>query len=269
MKFLINLALTLILLTYLLVPKNSYSQKKGDGLAAAAVVGAVGAIGTAIAAAASIEDAKESMERYMVEWILASKDHSKKTTFDLSMIGWEASKREDLNRVSVVGFSYDEGLGWKNVILLVLSPGWINEYGVDFKKVSVYEINKDKFSKLLLAYLNLSKSLDEVEIENLESIPVTTNKSKTRAPIYLISGISTSGIEFENKGGQKFIFQFNQLGNGDDTHTVIDVDEDFKIDFNEGNLNIYFKETKDIIKLKRSFLLEVIKKFWEDKIPIR
>lgn len=139
-----------------ILPNYSNGQKKGDAgvIAAAAVVG--GAIG-AIAAASSVELAKEAMERNMVEWVLSKKDHSKKTTFDLSLMKWEASKKEDLSKVSVVGFKYTEKKEGHLVLLNICSPGWWNDYGVDFSRVKVYEINKINWTKILIAYLNLSK----------------------------------------------------------------------------------------------------------------
>lgn len=262
------LALNFIVFIQLSTPSQVFSQKKEKDAAVAVAGAAVGIIGTAIAAAASAEAAKEATERFMVEWVLSNKDHSNAKAFELSMISWEASKKEDLNKISVIGFSYYEGANWKNILLMVCSPGWVNEFGVDFTKVMVYEIDKAKLSKILLAYLNLCKPLDEKEIISLDNIPVMINKTKSTAPIYLIKSITNTEIEFQNKGGQNFKFKYNENLLGDDTHTIIDLNQEFKIDFNEGSLNIFFKESKELVKIRRDFLLELIKNVWFDKIPV-
>ena len=41
------------------------------------------------------------------------------------------------------------------------------------------------------------------------------------------------------------------------SHIFKDFDENFKIGFHEGNLNIFLRGTRDLITLKRSFIVDL------------
>ena len=47
-----------------------------------------------------------------------------------------------------------------------------------------------------------------------------------------------------------------------------DIDDEYKLDFNEGNLGIYLKATGDLIRLRRDFIVDVTRIVFADKIPM-
>jgi hypothetical protein len=267
MKNISNILLSLVLL----FPQFTHSQKKSDAVAIAAVTGA--AIGIGLAMSSSVASVKEAVERNMVEWVLDNKNHSNKTSFNLSLIRWEATKKEDLNNVSVLGFIYTVwGEKYSNYVLLnVCSQGWLNDYGVDFSKVKVYEIDKNNWSKIMLAYMNLSKENYKFNITDIENIPVirnNKNKENSTIPLYHIKAINNTGILFQVQDNNvDFKFNFDEILTRSNTHTVIDIDEEYKLDFNEGNLGIYLKATGDLISLRRDFIVDITRIVFADKIP--
>jgi len=264
--------LLLVLVALFSKPSIVYSQKNNTAaIAAGAIIGGA-AIG--LLAANSVESAKESMERNMVEWVLGNKNHSNKTSFNLSLLKWEVTKKEDLNNVSVIGFIYTVwGDKYSNYVLLnVCSRGWYNDYGVDFSKVKVYEIDKNKWSKILLAYMNLSKDPNNEVISDIEKIPVIINNKKkenSSTTLYNIKSINNTGIYFQDQNNNlEYKFSFDGILTGSGTHTVIDIDDEYKLDFNEGNLGIYLKATGDLIRLRRDFIVDVTRIVFADKIPM-
>jgi hypothetical protein len=265
MKFYLLILATFL---YLVTPYKSYAQKKNnDGAIIAAAAGAAAIVGLAVAG--SIESIKEGMERNMVEWILENKNLSIKKGFELKLVKWEATKKEDLSNVSVIAYKYTEKGKAPIILLNSCSPGWINENGINFQFVGVYEITPEYWAKMLLNYLNLAKKDEVGEIKNIESIPVVDNREKQKSTsIYNLQSVTSRYFEFEDENRDKTKFEFNKLISGD-YHIANDFDDNFKIDFNEGNMNLFLNSTKDLIRIKRDFIIDITRAVYFDKLPVK
>ena len=259
-----------VIFVNLLMPSKVIAQSNKSGSGGAVGAAIVGAAVAGVIIAMEVEAYKEAFERNMTEWVFKNKDFSKKMEFELKLIKWEATKKADLSMVSVIGFKYTKKDEESSILLAACSPGWTNEYGVDFTKVHVYEIDKNYWGKIILTYLNLAK-IDSLEsIVDIEKIPVYYKRGQIKyVPIFNLSSINLNNLEFEvfdNNYLSRYQFVYNRKVNGEfangDLHTAIDFDGDFKVDFNEGNLNLFLKKTGDLIKLKRDLILEITKTFF-------
>jgi hypothetical protein len=262
MKFKILLFISFF---YLLSPNHLAAQKKSD--AGSVIAAAAGAAVVGLFIAGSIESIQERMERNMVEWILENKNMSSKIGFELKLLKWEATKKEDLSNVSVVAYKYTERGKTPIVLLNACSPGWINDNGINFQYVGVYEISPEYWSKMLLNYLNLAKKAELEDVKSIEVIPVIDTKGKPKnTPIYNLLNITSRYFEFVDENRDKTKFEFNILVNGD-YHIVNKFDDQFTIDFNEGNMNIFLASTKDLIRIKRDFIIDITRALYHSKIP--
>ena len=259
-----------VIFVNLLMPSKVIAQSNKSGSGGAVGAAIVGAAVAGVIIAMEVEAYKEAFERNMTEWVFKNKDFSKKMEFELKLIKWEATKKADLSMVSVIGFKFTKKDEESAILLAACSPGWTNEYGVDFTKVHVYEIDKNYWGKIILTYLNLAK-IDSLEsIVDIEKIPVYYKKDQIKyVPIFNLSSVNLNALYFEvndDNMNNTYQFNFNRKVNGatanGDLHTAIDFDENFKIDFNEGNLNLFLKKTGDLIKLKRDLILEINKTFY-------
>lgn len=243
----------LLLLNALCITSKAQSN---IGTAAAAVVTA----GATIASAAIAYDRiVESCEREMVEWVLQNKNLDKKDKFELSLFSFDATKKSELSNVRVIPFYFKRKGKPKEILLNVLSPNWVNENGLKYTKTRVYTIDKNYFRKLMQAYINLAKPNDLKYQINIDSIPTTGFLFKDKLDDFSkIVNISKNLIEFENS--HVFTFEKNISG---DIHIIEDFDEDFMIDFNEGHLNLFIKQTGELIKIKRDFLTSMCLEFFK------
>ena len=271
----------LILILIIFSISKSYSQKEEIiGAGAAAVAGAIGI-------KLAIDIIKEQFEHEAVEWVL-SNDSSKK--FNLKLMSFDATKLDNLNSVSAIPFIVRKP-DPKNsyVLIFVLSPGWYNEYGVDFTFVQPLTFNLERWEKLMLKYLNLSSNVSFDDINYIPSYKeILYNKARESKlseidnnfilnqskgyeytgidiPLSEINNINNNVIVFKstNYGNKKLVYPLIDYLDGD-THFVTDLDDDLLIDFNEKNFNIFIKKTKDLFRLKRSILVDITKGLYED-----
>ena len=95
--------------------------------------------------------------------------------------------------------------------------------------------------------MNLSKDPNNEVIKDIEKIPVIVNNKKkenSSTTLYNIRSINNTGIYFQDQNNNlEYKFSFDEILTGSGTHTVIDIDDEYKLDFNEGNLGIYLKAT--------------------------
>jgi hypothetical protein len=94
------------------------------------------------------------------------------------------------------------------------------------------------------------------------------NKENSAIPLYNIKAINNTGIFFQEQDNNvEYKFNFDEILTRSNTHTVIDIDEEYKLDFNEGNLGIYLKATGDLISLRRDFIVDITRIVFADRIP--
>lgn len=241
----------------ILIPKAKAQNNNNAMIAATALT----VIGTGLLLEHEINKYRESFEREIVEWVLANKNFENKVEFDLELIKWEVTKKEDFNSVSIMGFKYIQINSEKKVILAICSPGWVNQYGTDYSKIKIVEIDKNKWDIILKAFLNLSRRNDIKTPVSLESIPVESSSLLSKKvklsneSIQNLESIDEKSLEFPS--GK---YKFEPMGG--DMHIVQDLDKDFMIDFNEGSINLFLKSTKELVKIKRSFILDVNRIFY-------
>lgn len=243
-------------------PQKSSAQIKKAiplAIASAAIAGVI--------YASNVEAVKGSLERQMVEWLLRNKKYNGKQYFDLKILFWNAAKREDLSTVSMAVFSYTEYGKLPVIYLNILSPGWLNDFGIDFTKVKIVEIDQEKWSSIIIKYLNLARKLNMPEITDFESITTYDRKGKLHMmPFYSLQGITATGVDFSDElEYTKFYFDENY---GPDTHAIDDLDQNFMIDLNSGDLKIYVKETFDLISIRKAVIVEITRVLFANKIPV-
>jgi hypothetical protein len=236
-------------------PRTTAQNNGGSVMA-----GALAVIGTGLLLENEVHNYREAFERRATQWVLSNKDFENKVEFDLDLIKWEIARKEDFNDVSLMGFKYVQNHKQKEIIITVCSPGWINQYGTDFSKIKYFEIDEKKWDMLFTAFLNLSKRNDINTPLSLESIPVESsaflskNIKLSTEKIENLQSVNSNSVDFT--GGK---YKYEPLGGN--THIVQDFDKDFMIDFNEGSMNLFIKSTKELVKVKRSFLQEANKIF--------
>jgi hypothetical protein len=214
-----------------------------------------GAILSGILIANSVENVREGLEKKMIGYVLEHKEFSKKVAFELKLIKWDVTKKEDLNNVSIIGYSYNE-VGANPVILLnTCSSGWVNEYGINFSKVDVIEIDKKYWEKIMLEFLNISKTDPEL-ITSTDRIPVSLKKGKTSyTSLKNLVSITSNYLEFRDS--ENGLSRFNFINFSNDIRIAKDFDEKIKILFHEGNMNFLLRGSGDLVEIKRNFLLDI------------
>ena len=140
----------------------------------------------------------------------------------------------------------------------------MNENGVSFSRINVVELNKESWGKILRTYLNLAKIDGIKDSIELSTIPVEMEKTlfskkeeiKTVDIKFLKNILDGEMIFGDGKSSFRFYYKNNLDG---DKHIVKDVDENFICDFNESSMNLYYKGTHDLVRIKRSFILDITK----------
>ena len=239
----------LFLIIILLVPKQSKAQ---DG--AAAAVGAAAVVGAVVGGLAARENIKEQAELKATEWILTNKPDLK--SFYVSTLDFNSKKARDMSSVSVITFMLQEFTinrdaytskgtlirgakkyngGDKYVLYAFTSKGWVNQYGVDYSKIRWYLYNPNEWLDLITEYAKVASGIEDDAL---------INKSLRNGKLV------SSGIKVE----RKLEIPFNFI-NGD-MYLVSDYSEKMKLIYNERSLGIFLKETRDLVQLKRSALVD-------------
>ena len=230
MKTIFNYLLTPLFILIILLPKNAVSQDN-DALWGALAVGA--------AAAIAIEDNKEMLEAVASNYIFAN--HPEYDEFRLSTIGWgDGSKRiSDKGMMRLYPFAVTElknNIETKNrkLLLLFASPGWVNEYGVDYTKLSWEMWTDEEWNKLLCIFSNFNSPINMPIESNL--VPVF---KKAGSREYSSNEINTFEFDLES------YFISNSKGSF----------YEYKRDENNSNESIQnLKFTKDGWKLKNKVI---------------
>ena len=245
-----------MLVSTLFSPKINAQDTKDVAIAAG-----VGAI-TSLLVINSIEFAKERMENQMLNWILENKQFNNKTIFELKLIKWEANKKEELTSMSAVVFEFKEENKEPIIFIDACANGWINDYGINFSKVKVYEINKEYWGKLMEAYIENAdfgnNDIGKVDLQNI--ITRDSKQNIISQNLNNLSRVDKKSIEFDipKIPGQKSYLQLVTFEEPK-THIVKNFDENFIINIESGGLSLYSKETKNIIYFKNNFVVDITK----------
>tara|TARA_B110000444_G_C18681347_1_gene519896 strand:+ start:20 stop:889 length:870 start_codon:yes stop_codon:yes gene_type:complete len=279
--------LLILLLFSTLLPKNIVAQDN-DAMWGAIAVGA--------AAAIAIEDNNESLERIATDYIFSN--HPEYNEFRLKVIGWgDGAKRiSDKGTVRLCPFELTElknNMITENrkLLLMFASYGWVNEFGLDYTKISWQLWSTKDWNKLLSIYSVLNSPNNIPIIDN--QIPVF-DKYTTKFPInadikkdsseafYVLEKIIEGKKHHYNKlsyiqdtdktsefiGNLKFtklgwklkkktIYPFYQM-DGDD-YIIKDYSESLKIFTNENALGLFLKDEKKQMLIKFSIVNKIHK----------
>ncbi|MGJ8735322.1 hypothetical protein [Zobellia laminariae] len=235
-----------MLLIVLLLSFPKYSNAQNDGAVVAGAVGALVAIGASVAA---VEQMKERAELTATEWLLAN--NPRMTSFSLKTLDFDGKKLKDMSSASLITFKIQEFMpmdqpelnGIKQVLLGFTSHGWINEYGIDFTKVQWFLIDRTEWVKMMVAYVKTAS--DEKNENKVEGL-LTQGKILNR------------GIKVKNKA----VIPFYRLSG--DMYVVVDYSDAMKFIYNERSLGIFLKETRDLVQIKRSSLIEIHEFFFKN-----
>ena len=152
-----------LLVILFFISLNGFSQGKKSDLPTAS---AAGVLGGALTFGALTPIVIEQFEHEAVEWVL-SNDTLRE--FKLKLMQFEATKIDNFNNISAVPFIVQPTrLENSYVLLFVLSPGWWNQYGVEYTKIKPLIINRKLWDDITLKYLNISGL---VQVESLNKIP--------------------------------------------------------------------------------------------------
>lgn len=227
----------LFILVFQFIPNNVKAQN--DGAATAAAIGGLLAIGAGIAA---VEQMKEQAELTATQWILTNQPNM--NSFSLKTLDFDGKKLKDMSAVSVISFKIQEFTpadkpelnGKKQVLLGFTSKGWINEYGINFDKVSWFLIDAKEWMNMMVAYVKVSS--DEKDESKLES---TLKDGR----------VVNKGVKVKSK----LVIPFYKLEG--DMYVVTDYSSDMKLLYNERSLGIFLKSTNDLVQMGRGDLIRI------------
>tara|TARA_B100000795_G_scaffold47369_1_gene31155 strand:+ start:60 stop:788 length:729 start_codon:yes stop_codon:yes gene_type:complete len=238
--------LILILIGIYLVPQNLKAQNNDAAVAAGA--GALVAIGAGIAA---VQQMKEQVELEATQHILSN--FPQYNRFLLKTLDFDGKKLKDISSTSVITFKMREFdidndrkaiLGKRMVLFAFTSNGWINQYGVDFKKIQWHLISSDEWLNMMTSYSKVaSAEKDDAKIKKALIDGEVVNKG-VRAKK------SKDDIDFYKIGG--------------DMYLVTDYSEDFKFVYNERSFGMYLKKTRDLVQIGRNDLIKIHKFIFDD-----
>ena len=267
MKTTFNYLLTPLFILTIFLPKHAMSQDN-DALWGALALGA--------AAAIAIEDNKEMLEAVASNYIFAN--HPEYDEFRLKTIGWgDGAKRiSDKGMMRLYPFAVtklENNIETENrkLLLLFASPGWVNEFGLDYTKLSWELWTVEEWNKLLSIFSDLNSPFNMPSESNL--IPVFKKKGKGYTSSQLNSIEKNSGsifisdskdlfyeyIQDENNSSEsirnlkftkegwklnnKLIYPFYNL-KGDD-YIINDYSESLRVFSNEDALGLFLKKEQD------------------------
>ena len=227
----------LFVLIFQFIPNNVKAQN--DGAVAATAIGGLLAIGAGVAA---VEQMKEQAELTATQWILTNQPNM--NSFSLKTLDFDGKKLKDMSAVSVISFKIQEFTpadkpelnGKKQVLLGFTSKGWINEYGINFDKVSWFLIDAKEWMNMMVSYVKVaSDEKDESKLESTLKDGRVVNKgvkvkSKLAIPFYKLEG---------------------------DMYVVTDYSSDMKLLYNERSLGIFLKSTNDLVQMGRGDLIRI------------
>lgn len=213
---------SLLIILLLLFVTKSYSQKNEGAAVAAGIL--AGALFTGL----TIEAVKETLEQEAVEYIFS--EYPKANAFQIKTSSLDGTKISDLSNVSAVSYEYIDLISSTKYILMAFtSKGWWNDNGVNYNRISWRRFDRDQWNSLIKAFLESTSKNVNITLEQIKN-----------------GKLDDSGF----KSGKEMLVSYPRV-NGD-IYLAKDYDENIKVVFNEKSFNIFLKETRDLVKMKRS-----------------
>ena len=286
----------IFLILLLVFSNNSYSQKDSDVTATVA-----GLIVGAAAVKLAVEQYKERLELLATNHIL--ENYSQYEYFELFSLGLKQYEKtfdpsNIKSHIFVLKPFDQEGNRLKDeykVLVMFMSTGWWNEYGVDFSLLDFKLFGKDEWNSIMTEYLSIAS---DTNIENNKIYPIQyfdryTREFKEYNPDeeydYLLKegnnvveyGVKSDDITFDFgdikikrrdvvidtdredlrstpfRNGQP-ILKFRPKLTGD-TYIVKDFSDEFKVIYNENTLGLFLKSTNELVQYKLFTINEISK----------
>ena len=283
----------LLLLLIVTIPFQSvFAQKKketsgGGGAGILGIGAATGAVATVIWYQVQM---REMVEQEAMEWALMNKEIKHGDQVEMKLIEWEIKSIDDISSTTNLVFKYRVNDKPYEVLMFVLSSGWWNDNGVVFTKIDVIKIDKPFWSDLMYTLMSIScKDTNLVSLTNDSIKAIFYSKISRR----LSDGTSMSKMVGQDVTvdissikkiiGRKMFFDLNdkQFEKSDTYLELIKIkgdehiigylkDDGIILDYNEKRINLFNKETRDLIKLNQYSVNEIHRllyrePFWFDK----
>ena len=236
-----KILITFMTLIYL-VPHNVNAQSDG----AAVAVGALVAIGAGIAAVKQME---ERAELTATQWILSN--NPELTSFSLKTLSFDGKKLKDMSETSVITYKIQEFFpsnkpelnGKKQVLFGFTSQGWINEYGIDFNKITWFLVDDQEWMNMMISYVKVASSEN-----NDNKLKETLKEGK----------VVNKGVKIKSK----LVIPFYKLSG--DMYVVTDYSPELKLIYNEKSLGVFLKDTRDLVQVGRGDIIEIHDFFFDN-----
>ena len=276
---------TVLMIALLFIQGSIQAQKN------TAAVAATSAVAAAVVVKVQIEQLKEILEQTATEWVLMNDSLH---YFNLKLINFEATKISDLSNVSAINFIVKPNSGQREpfILLLMCSKGWVNDFGLDFTRIKPLTIDKNYWKVLVKEYLQIAGHFKQVDIDNIPNysseikenylnffgigevnnlniVPTYSTTMYLKRQNYKVGLkdlIDVDGDDFdfeitgENGRKIKVSYPFRPLDG--DTYVVKDLNSDMKIVYNEKDMSLFIKSTRDLVKIKRSVVTKITKELF-------
>lgn len=287
-----------IYLLVILILFSNYSNAQRDNDVAATVAGLI--VGAA-AVKLAVEQYKERLELLATNHIL--ENYSEYEYFELFSLGLKQYEKtfdpsNIKSHVFVLKPFDDNGNRLRadyKVLVMFMSTGWWNEFGVDFSLLDFKLFGKDEWNSIITEYLSIASNseINNNEIYPIEYIDSYSRKFKEYNPGLEYSFVKKQGdkvIEFGIKN-EEITFNFGDIKirrkdvvistdredlrssnfrNGNpilkfrkkltgDTYIVKDFSDEFKVIYNENTLGLFLKSTNELVQYKLSTINEISK----------
>ena len=280
-----------IYLLVILILFSNYSNAQRDNDVAATVAGLI--VGAA-AVKLAVEQYKERLELLATNHIL--ENYSEYEYFELFSLGLKQYEKtfdpsNIKSHVFVLKPFDDNGNRLRadyKVLVMFMSTGWWNEFGVDFSLLDFKLFGKDEWNSIITEYLSIASNseINNNEIYPIEYIDSYSRRFKEYNPGLEYSFVKKQGdkvIEFGIKN-EEITFNFGDIKirrkdvvistsnfrNGNpilkfrkkltgDTYIVKDFSDEFKVIYNENTLGLFLKSTNELVQYKLSTINEISK----------
>ena len=291
MRFFNYVPLTLVALTLI---HSGASAQRGSNAAAAGVA----AIAAGVSIAITADHVRDQLELEATNYIL--KNYPEKDCFELELLEWSATKDVLSSNVRIRPFAIAEldkntlVVNGREVLLTILSDGWINDFGVDITKVSYVMLDVEAWDHLFTAFLRMvapplvgGKSLaltadsvpiyiemnardyDEYKDDPQTLVVVSKENQMVRTKRYRpartaegrnqYTAIGTCRLQKEGlySNYNDVVLPIRSMGSNQ--YLVSDYSEDFDIVLTDDSFGLFLKREGSLVKLKKSTANEIHK----------
>lgn len=250
---------------------------------------ALAGIGTAIAV---IESIKEQLEYHATNHILLNYED-----FDavrIKVLDFSGKKITDIGAMNSITFSvtvlesdpqnckYNEAE--KFVLMALLSPGWINEYGVDYTEIKWDMWNQKKWNDLMFKFFDMNSPVDISIYSDSLLIPYYKkinsryyDTTSTKQVVFTVDGytnyyehtdeyfsinqakLEANGVKVKKGNSTISLIPWYQIKRDD--YIISDFSEDLKFFSNEKSIGLFYRSIGRSITIKRTLVREIHRHF--------